>query len=268
MLEILLICLAFGCFSGVLAGLFGIGGGLVLVPFFLFLLESRGIANELLMLMAVATSLATMIITSIAATLMQHRLGAVIWESVFNLSYGLLFGVIIGTLVADSISSDSLRFIFALYILYVAIEMAMSTRIEAKFKSLSALAMTMSGSVIGFVSAVLGIGGGTLTVPLLARHQVPMRNAVAISSACGLPIAIVGTISYAILGWQKTGLPDGSVGYIYIPAFLGVVMSSMLTAPVGAKLANKLPTRQLKLYFSLLLFVVAAKLLWAIIKIS
>ena len=266
MLEILLISLAFGCFSGILAGLFGIGGGLVLVPFFLFLLESRGIANELLMLIAVATSLATMIITSVAATIMQHRLGAVIWKSVFNLSYGILFGVIIGSLVADSISSDNLRLIFAIYMLYVAIEMAVSSKIEARFKSLSALAMTMAGAVIGFVSAVLGIGGGTLTVPLLARHQVPMRNAVAISSACGLPIAIAGTLSYAILGWQKTGLPAGSVGYIYIPAFLGVVMSSMLTAPIGAKLANKLPTPQLKRYFSLLLFIVAAKLLWAIFK--
>lgn len=266
MLEILIVCLAFGCFSGVLAGLFGIGGGLVLVPFFLFLLESRGIANELLMLMAVATSLATIIITSMAATLMQHRLGAVIWKSVFHLSCGILFGVIIGSMAADLISSDNLRFIFALYMLYVAIEMAVSIKIETRFKLLSAFAMTMSGSVIGFVSAVLGIGGGTLTVPLLARHQVPLRNAVAISSACGLPIAVVGTISYALLGWQKTGLPEGSVGYIYVPAFLGIVISSILTAPLGAKLANKLPTKQLKRYFSILLFVVAAKLLWAILK--
>ncbi|WP_428353089.1 sulfite exporter TauE/SafE family protein [Methyloprofundus sp.] len=266
MFEMFLICLAFGCFSGLIAGLFGIGGGLVLVPFFLFLLESRNIANELLMLMAVATSLATMIITSIAATLMQHRLGAVIWKTVFNLSYGMFWGVIAGTLLADSISSDTLRLIFALYMLYVAIEMAVSSKIVAKLRQLSALATAIAGTVIGFVSAVLGIGGGTLTVPLLARHQVPMRNAVAISSACGLPIAVVGTLSYALLGWQKTGLPEGSVGYIYVPAFLGIVISSMLTAPLGAKLANKLPTQQLKRYFSILLFVVAAKLLWAILK--
>ena len=93
---------------------------------------------------------------------------------------------------------------------------------------------------------------------------MPMRNAVAISSACGLPIAVIGTLSYAYLGWQKTGLPEGSVGYIYLPAFLGIIISSMITAPLGAKLANKLPTRQLKRYFSLLLFAVAGKLLWVI----
>ncbi|NOR80000.1 MAG: TSUP family transporter [Methyloprofundus sp.] len=265
MLEIFLICLAFGCFSGILAGLFGLGGGLVLVPFFLILLETHGIANDLLMLMSVATSLATIIITSIAATLTHYRLGTIIWKYVFNLSYGIVIGVIIGAWVADSIASDSLRFIFASYMLYVAVQMAMQSQLKAKLKPFVALTLKISGVAIGFVSSVLGIGGGTLTVPLLAKHQMPMRNAVAISSACGLPIAVIGTLTYAFLGWQKTGLPEGSLGYIYLPAFLGVIISSMLTTPLGAKLANKLPTKQLKRYFSLLLFAVAGKLLWMII---
>ena len=264
MLEILLICLAFGCFSGILAGLFGLGGGVVLVPFFLVLLEAHGIANDLLMLMAVATSLATIIVTSIAATLMHHRLGAVIWKYVFDLSYGIVIGVIIGAWVADSIASENLRFIFALYLLYVAVQMAIQSKLDAKLKPLNALTLKISGVVIGFVSSVLGIGGGTLTVPLLAKHQMLMRHAVAISSACGLPIAVIGTITYAFLGWQKAGLPEGSVGYVYLPAFLGIVMTSILMAPVGATLANKLPTKKLKRYFSLLLFAVAGKLLWAV----
>jgi len=264
MLEILLICLAFGCFSGVLAGLFGIGGGVVLVPFFLVLLEAHGIADDLLMLMAVATSLATIVVTSIATCIAHHRLGAVIWKHVFDLSYGIVIGVISGAWVADSIAAENLRFIFALYLLYVAVQMAMQSKLKAKFKPLNTLALKISGVAIGFVSSVLGIGGGTMTVPLLAKHQLPMRNAVAISSACGLPIAVIGTITYAILGWHKTGLPEGSVGYVYLPAFLGIVISSMLTAPIGAKLANKLPTKKLKRYFSLLLFIVAGKLLWAI----
>lgn len=265
MLEILLVCLAFGCFSGVLAGLFGVGGGLVLVPFFLFLLEYQGVEGELLMLMAVATSLATIIITSIAATIMHHRLGAVIWKYVFNLSSGIVIGVVVGALVADSITSEKLRFVFALYMLYVAVQMVMQSRIKAKLRPLGGLALKISGIVIGFVSSVLGIGGGTLTVPLLAKHQLPMHQAIAISSACGLPIAVIGTISYAVLGWQKAGLPEGCVGYVYLPAFVGIVISSVLTAPLGAMLANRLPTQRLKRYFSILLFVVAAKLFWAFV---
>ncbi len=265
MLEILLICLAFGCFSGVLAGLFGVGGGLVLVPFFLFLLESYGVASELLMLIAVATSLATIIITSVAATIMHHRLGAVVWKYVFHLSFGIVNGVIAGALVADSIPSEKLRFIFALYMLYVAVHMAMQSKIKAKLRPLGGLALKIAGVMIGFVSSVLGIGGGTLTVPLLAKHQFPMRHAVAISSACGLPIAIIGAISYAVLGWQKAGLPEGCVGYVYVPAFVGIVISSVLTAPLGALLANRLATQRLKRYFSILLFAVAVRLFWAFI---
>ena len=264
MLEILFICLAFGCFSGILAGLFGVGGGLVLVPFFFVLLESKGIANELLMLMAVATSLATIIVTSIASALTHHSLGAVIWSYVIDLTYGILIGVIAGSLVADSISSENLRFIFAMYMLFVAIQMAAPHKPKARYKHFNPLVLKISGAGIGFISAVLGIGGGTLMVPLLSKYRLPMRNAVAISSACGLPIAVFGTISYAMLGWNKAGLPEGCVGYVYLPAFLGIVISSILTAPIGAKLANKLPTQQLKRYFSILLFVVAGKLLWAV----
>lgn len=264
MLEVLLLCLAFGCFSGVLAGLFGIGGGLVLVPFFLVLFESEGIASDLLMLMAVATSLATIVVTSVAAAFMHHRLGAVIWRYVFDLSYGIVIGVLLGAWVADSIPDEDLRLIFALYMLYAAVKMAMQVEPRAEYKRLKGFTLRVSGTGIGFISSILGIGGGTLIVPLLAKHQLPMRNAVAISSACGLPIAVIGTLTYAYLGWQKAGLPEGSVGYVYVPAFIGIVVSSVLAAPLGAKLANKLPTKRLKRYFSLLLFVVAGKILWAI----
>jgi uncharacterized membrane protein YfcA len=151
--------------------------------------------------------------------------------------------------------------------LYVAVQMVMQLRPKAAVQTtkLTSLTLTIAGLVIGFVSAVLGIGGGTLTVPLLAKYQIPMRNTVAVSSACGLPIALAGSISYALLGWQKVGLPEGSFGYIYLPAFLGVVLSSILVAPIGAKWANRLPTKKLKQYFSILLFIVAGKLLWPFI---
>ncbi len=268
MLDVMLICLAFGCFSGILAGLFGLGGGLVLVPFFVLLFEQQGIANELIMLMAVATSLATIIITSIATVFAHQRLGAVIWSYVWQLSGGIVFGVVAGAYAADYLLSVNLRFIFALYMLYVAVQMAMQLRpkVAVQKKSLARPILNIAGLSIGFISAVLGIGGGTLTVPLLAKYRVPMRNAVAVSSACGLPIALAGSISYALLGWQKVGLPEGSFGYVYLPAFSGVVLSSMLIAPIGAKWANSLPTQKLKQYFSILLFIVAGKLLWPFIN--
>ena len=145
--------------------------------------------------------------------------------------------------------------------------MARQYQPKLKNKRMGALALKASGIWVGFASVILGIGGGSLTVPLLAKHNTPMRNAVAVSSACGLPIALLGTISYAFLGWHKVGLPEGSVGYVYLPAFAGIVSSSMLSAPIGAKLANKLPAQQLKRYFSILLFVVAAKLLWVFVVV-
>ena len=123
------------------------------------------------------------------------------------------------------------------------------------------LLMSLAGVLIGLFSAILGIGGGTLTVPLLNRCQYPMNHAIAISSACGFPIAVVGTLSYAFLGWSSNDLPSGSFGYINVPAFLGIVSSSIFFAPLGAKLANKLATEQLKRYFSILVFIVAIKLL-------
>ncbi|MDF1582944.1 MAG: sulfite exporter TauE/SafE family protein [Methyloprofundus sp.] len=268
MLDIVLICLVFGGFSGILAGLFGIGGGLVLVPFFALLFERQGIAGELIMLMAVATSLATMIVTSIAAVLAHQRLGAVIWPYVWQLSGGVVVGVVAGAYAAYYLLSVNLRLIFALYMVYVAIQMVMQLRPEVavQTKKLTSQVLGLSGLAIGFASAVLGIGGGSLTVPFLARFHVPMRNAVAVSSACGLPIALAGSISYALLGWQKVGLPVGSFGYVYLPAFVGVVLSSMLFAPIGAKWANSLPTKKLKQYFSILLFIVAGKLLWPFIN--
>lgn len=276
MLEIFLICLVFGCFSGILAGLFGIGGGLVLVPFFLVLLEAKGVATDLWMLMAVGTSLATMIVTSIAATLAHHFLGAVLWKTVRNLSYGIMVGVMLGAWVASLMSAESLRIIFAFYMLSVAVQMAVPHKIsegenpfmagsfQAGAKTLSMQTLNLSGGAIGFIASLLGIGGGTLIVPYLSRFQMPMRHVIAVSSACGLPLSIVGTLSYTVIGWDKTGLPEGCIGYVYMPAFLGIVISSIFMAPLGARLANSLPTEQLKKYFSILLFVVAGKLFWAV----
>ncbi len=264
MLSLFLMCLLLGCFSGFLAGLLGLGGGLVLVPFFLILFELQGIAPHLLMVMSIATSLATIILTSTVALLTQQQLKTIIWHTVFHLSLGMIVGVLFGVRLVDSLGSNYLVLIFAGYMLYVAVRMAIPPSSVIRKKPLSPLELKIWGLIIGFISAVLGIGGGTLTVPLLAKHQLPMRNAVAISSVCGLPIAIMGTISYALLGWNQADLPAGSLGYVYLPAFFGIIISSVLTTPQGAKLAYKLPTKKLKRYFSYVLFFVAGKLFWSV----
>jgi len=264
MLSIFLICLLFGCISGFLAGLLGLGGGLVLVPFFWVIFESQGITHDLLMIMSIATSLATIILTSTVALLTQQQLKTIIWPTVFHLSIGIIVGVLLGVSLVKYLSSDHLVMIFACYMLYMAVRMVIPRSSIVKEKELSTFRLKIAGLIIGCISAILGIGGGTLTVPLLSKHQLPMRNAVAISSACGLPIAIMGTISYALLGWNQSELPIGSLGYVYLPAFLGIVISSLLVTPYGAKLAYKLPTKTLKRYFSYVLFFVAGKLFWSI----
>lgn len=262
MIVIFALCLLFGAVAGLLAGLFGIGGGLVLVPLLVALFDKQEFAATYTMIMAVATSLATIIVTSIASIRAHQRLGAVRWDLVFQLTPGVFAGGMLGAILADYMPSAVLRSIFAVFMLYVGIKMALQLNPQADHLKADALPLTLAGTAIGLLSAILGIGGGTLTVPLLVKLNYPMRNAVAVASACGLPIAIAGTIIYALLGWQKSGLPNGSLGYVYLPAFFGIIATSIFFAPIGAKLANTLPTQQLKRYFALLLFVVAIDLLW------
>lgn len=262
MQEIFVYCALFGSISGVLAGLFGIGGGVVLVPFFLWLFTKQGFPQDTVMHTAIATSLATIIITSISSVTAHHRLGSLLWDIVAKLTPGVFIGAIIGAALADHLPADSLRMFFAVYLFFVGVEMAFQWQPKRAKEQASSVVLRFSGVVIGILSSILGIGGGTLTVPLLSRFNVPMRNAVAVSSACGLPIAISGTISFAVLGWNKPGLSEGSIGYIYWPAFVGIVLTSTLMAPVGAKLAHKLPTKSLKRFFSLLVLAITLKMVW------
>ena len=262
MIEILLVSILLGMITGLLAGLFGIGGGMVIVPALAILFRAQGVPAELVMLMAVATSLATIILTAIASVSAHHRLGSVVWAKVYSLSPGIMVGAALGALVAKHISADALRTILVVFLLYVAIQMAFQVKPKPdRIKQSKALDF-LAANIIGLVSSIVGIGGGTLTVPYLISGQMLMRNAVAVAGACGLPIAVSGTISYAILGWNALDLPEWSLGYVYLPVFLGTGLSSLVTAPIGAKLAHTLPAAKLKRYFSLLLFVMAAKLMW------
>ncbi len=262
MIEIIIASLILGVISGILSGLFGLGGGLIIVPVLLSLFsEETIIPINQQMIFAIATSLATIIFTSMASIVAHQQQKTILWFKVKRLLPGILIGALLGTLIAHKINSDSLRLFFISYLIYSALKMALSFKIKSMLTKYSEWLDYVAGSLIGFFSALLGIGGGSLTVPFLTSTQTPMKNAVAISSACGFPIACVATMSYIFLGLAQPNLPQWSLGYVYLPSFLGIVTCSIFTAPIGAKLANKLPAKKLKRYFSLILLIIAAKML-------
>lgn len=262
LVEIFIASLILGVVAGLFAGLFGIGGGLIIVPVLALLYAAHGFDQDLVMILSVATSLATIIFTSIASVSAHHRLGAVLWDKVFGLVPGIMVGTAIGAVVADTITADSLRTFFIGYLIFVAVQLAFQIKPKPGRLKPSKMLNNSVAVIIGVLSAILGIGGGSLVVPFLVYFQTPMRSAVAVSGACGLPIAVAGTVSYALLGWDVPHRPEWCLGYIHMPSFLGVVLTSIVTAPLGAKLASIIPAQQLKRYFSVLLIIMAVKLVW------
>ena len=252
-----------GAVAGILAGLFGLGGGIVLVPALLFLFSWQGFPPQTIAVTAVATSLATIVVTGLSSTVAHHRLGSLHWETVKRMLPGIIVGAVAGAWLADRLPQKWLVSVFALYLFAVAIHMGWRWQPRPGAQSPRPSLVTGAGGGIGLLAAMLGIGGGTLTVPLLVRWAYPMRTAVAVSSACGLPIALSGSVSYGVLGWDTPGLPPGSLGYVYLPAFLGIVASSTLVAPVGARLAHRVPARVLKRLFAVILIGIAIRILYA-----
>lgn len=255
--------LAFGGLAGILSGLFGIGGGVVIVPFLVWLFGREGFPSEALMVMAVATSLATIIVTSVSAVRAHHRRGAIDWRAVAKLAPGILAGSVFGSIVAHHLPVQWFKLIFALFLLYVALRMLLGSHAQKGHgRPPGSVLFALAGTLIGAASSVLGIGGGTLSVPFLVKCRYPMRNAVAISAACGFPIAVAGTATYIFLGWRAANLPAWSVGYVYLPAFAGIILTSVPFAPLGAHLAHHWPTARLRRIFAAVLAGVGGKLLW------
>ncbi len=242
-----------GALVGVIAGLFGVGGGLVIVPLLVFIFHGQGMAPALMMHLAIGTSLATIMVTSLSSVRAHHRYGAVLWPVFRRLAPGIVAGTLLGAYIVDQLPNTTLRIIFGVFALLVAAQMGFGVKAAPHRRLPGWVGMSIAGAVIGKVSAIIGIGGGTLTVPFLAWCNVGMRQAVATSAACGLPIAVAGTIGFVIAGWNAAPLPAWSTGYIYWPAFAGIAAASVVFAPLGAKLAHTLPAEKLKRYFALLL---------------
>ena len=255
--------LALGAFAGVFAGMLGIGGGLVLDPAMalMFAAQAQFPAGEILHV-ALGTSMASIIFTAIASIRTHHRHGAIRWDVVKTITPGILVGTGLGTLVAASVPTRPLAVFFTFFVCLVAVQMAMNLKPKATRELPGSVGIAGVGLGIGILSSLVAIGGGSLTVPFLTWCNVRIQHAIGTSAAVGLPIAIGGTAGYVFNGWGKAGLPAGSLGYVYLPALAILVAATMVTAPVGARLAHRLPVATLKRIFAGLLILLAAKMLW------
>ena len=263
--TIVLLYLGVGAIAGVLAGLLGVGGGLVIVPMLVFCFTLQGLPNEHIMHIALGTSLASIMFTSVSSFMAHHRKGAVNWTVVKKISAGILIGTFGGTWIAAGLSTGFLKGFFVIFLYYVATQMVLDRKPSASRELPGNAGMFSAGGIIGVVSSLVGIGGGSLSVPFMIWCNMPVHNAIGTSAAIGFPIAVAGCIGYLVNGFKVASLPPFSLGYVYLPALAGIAVASVVTAPLGAKLAHSLPVRQLKKIFALLLFLVATKMAWGII---
>ncbi|MFH0784078.1 MAG: sulfite exporter TauE/SafE family protein [Pseudomonadota bacterium] len=252
---------AVGGVAGILAGLLGIGGGLVIVPMLVYVFEISNIPHELIMHLALATSMASIMFTSISSFMAHHRRGAVHWDVVKKIVVGILTGTFLGSCFASSLSTNFLKIFFVIFLYFVATQLLINKKPKGGRELPGMAGMFAVGNIIGAVSSFVGIGGGTLSVPFMLWCNIKVHNAIGTSAAIGLPIAVAGTVGYIYGGWNVAALPPYSVGYVYLPGLVGIAAASVLTAPLGVKLAHSLPVDKLKRVFSLLLLVVATKML-------
>ncbi len=250
-----------GVFAGVLAGLFGIGGGLVIVPVLIFTFTATDVSPAILTHMAVATSLASIVFTSLSSVWAHHSKMAILWSTVKLMTVGLILGTALGAVFISSVPGPVLQALIGVFALLLSLKMFFDWQPRGEGKKSGVLGLTVAGGLIGFGSSWFGIGGGTFTVPYLSWLRTDMRNAVATSAACGLPIAFAASITNVITGWDHADLPVWSTGFIYWPAVLGIAIASVPCARIGAKLAHSLDTILLKKLFAVLLFVVGIKFL-------
>lgn len=253
-MDMLIAYALLGAFAGTMAGLLGIGGGLIIVPVLVMLWQADALGGSQMVQLAVGTSLAVIVFTSISSVRAHHQHGSVLWPVFWRLTPGILLGAGLGATVASALPQAVLKNVFGIFELLVAMQMFLSlrssTKVSAKHGLPGLLGMGLAGALIGAVSALVGIGGGTMTVPFLDACKVRMQQAVGTSAASGLPIAMGGVLSYVLLGWGNAQMPASAIGFVYGPALAGIAITSMLFAPLGAALAHRLPTSVLKKVFA------------------
>ena len=251
-----------GTCTGFLAGLLGIGGGMLMVPFLTFILSSKGFPQDYTVKMAVATSLATICFTSLSSVRAHHQRGAVLWNVARLLAPGILLGSLFGAQIAVALPGKVLSVLFALFVGFSATQMFLDRKPKPTRTLPKGPGMFAMGGLIGMLSSVVGAGGAFISVPFMTWCNVKIHNAVGTSSALGFPIALAGTLGYAWAGFGLPQMPPGSVGYIYLPALVIISIASMAMAPLGARTAHRMDIRPLKKVFATVLYGLAAYFLF------
>ncbi len=260
MLEVF-IYLNAGAIAGTLAGLLGIGGGVIIVPVLLMVFTHQGVANDIIMHLALGTSLGIMIITSFSSFRAHHRRGAVDWVAVQKLTPSILIGAVLGAWVALPVPTRGLQLFFALFLIVIALRLSFSQQADTRQTRTHQAEWSLAGLAIGTLSSLLGIGGGTLTVPYLHWRGRTLTHAIGSASALGWFIALAGTIGFIWTGWHHPLLPPQSIGFVNGPALLWIAPVSYLFAPLGTRLSHQLSARWLTRLFALFLVLVAIKLI-------
>ncbi|MFO1320906.1 MAG: sulfite exporter TauE/SafE family protein [Burkholderiales bacterium] len=249
-----------GLFAGFFAGLLGIGGGLILVSLMVFAFNAQHFPPDRVMHLALGTSLATIIFTSIKSVHSHHKHGAVRWDIVRHAAFGLVVGTLAGSVVADALRTRALAIVFTAFVVYSAINMMLDLKPKPTRQLPGPMGLQFGAGIVGVASALVGAGGGFLSIPLMSFCNVPMRQCVATSAAFGLPIAVSGTLGFLVGGWNQDHLPPLSLGYLYVPAMVGIVAGTFVTVPIGAKVAHTIPVPKLKKVFAVILSIMAIKM--------
>ena len=254
---------ALGLVTGFLAGLLGIGGGMIMVPFISAILSGRGVEPGLAVKMAIATSMATIIFTSVSSVRAHHKKGAVRWDIVKALAPGIVLGAMVASLgVFALLKGASLYFVFAAFVAFSGSQMFLDKKPSPTRQLPGTAGLLGAGGVIGALSGLVGAGGGFVSVPFMTWCNVAIHNAVATSAALGFPIALANVVGYVIAGQGLQGVPPYSFGYLWLPALVVIASCSLLMAPLGARAAHALPVKKLKRAFAVVLFTLAIYMLY------
>ncbi|MBF0301782.1 MAG: sulfite exporter TauE/SafE family protein [Desulfamplus sp.] len=264
-MSFFILYLILGAVAGVLAGLLGIGGGIVIVPILTFIFTAQGIPHEHILHMALGTSLASIIFTSLSSVKAHNKREAVLWSVVFSITPGIVVGTLLGTWIASMLSTNFLKGFSGVFLIYVATQMVMGIKPKPTRNIPGTAGMVSMGGIIGIFSSLVGIGGGTISVPFLLWCNTAMHKAIGTAGAIGFPIAVAGASGYIINGIGVLNLPPYSFGFIHLTALSGIVIASIFTAPYGAKLAHSLPVDKLKKIFAVLLYFVGIRMLLSIL---